>query len=84
MRHEIVAPRTKAVARPEEPDGVEDVCYDDIVVTVPTQLFKLDGLHQVLNLTTFVSIHNSLCISNTQLGEMFDARRTEFSHSISA
>ena len=42
----------KAVARPEEPDGVEDVCYGEISVTVPTQLFKLNELHQVLNMAT--------------------------------
>jgi len=45
-------PRVKALARPEDPGGTEDVCYSDILLNVPTELFKLDELQQVLNMTS--------------------------------
>ena len=47
-----LGPRKKAVARPEDPGGVEDICYAEILLSVPTELFKLDGLQSILNLTT--------------------------------
>ena len=47
-----LGPRKKAVARPEDPGGVEDICYAEILLSVPTELFKLEGLQSILNLTT--------------------------------
>eukprot|EP00803_Ostreobium_quekettii_P009103 evm.model.scf_330.6 EVM.evm.TU.scf_330.6 scf_330:47142-53594(-) len=45
--------KLKAKAKPEGPGGVEDCCGGDVMVTVPTDLFKLGSLHDVLNLGTW-------------------------------
>ena len=41
--------KLKAKAKPEGPGGVEDCYGGDVSVTVPTDLFKLSSLHDVLN-----------------------------------
>lgn len=45
--------KLKALAKPEDPDSVEDIFTSDNCVTLPTDIFKLKKLSSILNFNTW-------------------------------